>query len=477
MKKNIFYFNGLKILEDEFKPFELNIGKFKGTALEPMQIIYDSESKVNPEEALKKQCSLSVDSKVPSHDFMSYTTSLDTLEKIFSNKTLRASSLIYANLNDPLEKERAGINKISGSRFIICFCHARSEKKYFWDNYGGADKSFKVCMRLPNFSDKLDKVIHTDYALLSEDKKVFFRSEEYFKTINVNGIPGKSAGVAPVHTDYDIGACIDSCEFIDIKYISDKDAYTNDSHAGYSNVNFGKYASNPNDSSRMLKTFDTDVLGREKVADPWTVEEESRLLFILSSQSWEKWQYIDIRLQDEFFRNAEIILSPESDAHLREKVEAIISNSGIEDEIKDSIRIKDSELTSKPVHVTAGDLLNNPGVAPEQIAEVKSQYHSHKLSSVTISSNTLICTFLVDPDPFSIFYTPLEEGKEPVREYRIEGIEEKDIEIAPDALAVKVGETLISSETIFSTPTQPNTTNNHRTRHYQPRNKEYKVKK
>lgn len=170
-------------------------------------------------------------------------------------------------------------------------------------------------------------------------------------------------------------------------------------------------------------------------------------------------------------------MSPESDAHLREKVEAIISNSGIEDEIKDSIRIKDSELTSKPVHVTAGDLLNNPGVAPEQIAEVKSQYHSHKLSSVTISSNTLICTFLVDPDPFSIFYTPLEEGKEPVREYRIEGIEEKDIEIAPDALAVKVGETLISSETIFSTPTQPNTTNNHRTRHYQPRNKEYKVKK
>lgn len=109
----------------------------------------------------------------------------------------------------------------------------------------------------------------------------------------------------------------------------------------------------------------------------------------------------------------------------------------------------------KNVKITKEGLLNNPGVDPKQIAKVKSQYHFHKISSVTLSSHTLICTFAPDSDPSSIFYTPFEEGKEPVREYEVvEGIE-GEVELMPDALAVRVGEKYISSEEIYNQHPSP----------------------
>lgn len=112
------------------------------------------------------------------------------------------------------------------------------------------------------------------------------------------------------------------------------------------------------------------------------------------------------------------------------------------------------------MEITEQDKLNNPGVDEHTIQAVQEQYHFHRISSASLSGSILHCTFVPDPDPSSIFYTPLERGAAPVREYRIEGIEEK-VEIAPDALAVKVGETLISSETIFSTPTLPTLSTTH----------------
>lgn len=107
------------------------------------------------------------------------------------------------------------------------------------------------------------------------------------------------------------------------------------------------------------------------------------------------------------------------------------------------------------MEITEQDKLNNPGVDLEQIAKVKSQYHFHKLSSVNPNHHTLHCTFVPDPDPSSIFYTPLEDGAEPVREYNI--YEEGELEIMPDGLAVRIktnqsgaeDEIIISSEEIW----------------------------
>lgn len=114
--------------------------------------------------------------------------------------------------------------------------------------------------------------------------------------------------------------------------------------------------------------------------------------------------------------------------------------------LTDNIKTRSGE----EVQVTVQDIANNPGVAPKQIAEVKSHYHFHKLSSVTLNHNTLICTFVPDPDPSSIFYTPLENNTSPVREYKIN--EEGDLSITPDGLAVRIGEKYISSEEIWDQP-------------------------
>lgn len=121
----------------------------------------------------------------------------------------------------------------------------------------------------------------------------------------------------------------------------------------------------------------------------------------------------------------------------------------------------------KNLHITAEDLFNNPGVDEQQIAEVKSQYHFHKLSSVNLTHHTIICTFAPDSDPSSIFFTPEENNKAPVREFCIDEVldggdgvdcgdcadEEKvKIEIMPDGLAVRIGEKYISSEEIWDQP-------------------------
>lgn len=100
------------------------------------------------------------------------------------------------------------------------------------------------------------------------------------------------------------------------------------------------------------------------------------------------------------------------------------------------------------MEITEQDKLNNPGVSLEEIAKVKSQYHFHRISSVSLSQHSLICTFQIDDDPTSLFYTPEENGKEPVRKYKIE-TEDKTPQIAPDALSVNVGEQLISAEEIW----------------------------
>lgn len=109
------------------------------------------------------------------------------------------------------------------------------------------------------------------------------------------------------------------------------------------------------------------------------------------------------------------------------------------------------------MEITEQDIRNNPGVEISEIKEVKSHYHFHKLSSVTLSSHTLHCTFAVDLDPASIFYTPLENDAAPVREFDLcsvdgvdSSIEEKEVEIMPDALAVKVGDSLIPTVLIFA---------------------------
>lgn len=92
----------------------------------------------------------------------------------------------------------------------------------------------------------------------------------------------------------------------------------------------------------------------------------------------------------------------------------------------------------------------------DEVEKIIAQYHFHKISSATLSSHTLLCTFQLDPDPTSIFYTLSEGGKEPVREYSLDGFDGSvDVRVSPDGLGVFISssgkeEEYISSEEIFS---------------------------
>ena len=55
-------------------------------------------------------------------------------------------------------------------------------------------------------------------------------------------------------------------------------------------------------------------------------------------------EWIDLRLKDEMFRDLIIIKSPWEDESLQGEIEAIIQNSELADDVKASIRIKDSEV-------------------------------------------------------------------------------------------------------------------------------------
>lgn len=100
------------------------------------------------------------------------------------------------------------------------------------------------------------------------------------------------------------------------------------------------------------------------------------------------------------------------------------------------------------MEITEQDKRNNPGVDEATIESVKEQYHFHRISSVSLSGSVLHCVFAVDEDPTSIFYTPLEDGAAPVRNYEVGEVGE--VKLMPDGLGVRVGKQYISSEEIFA---------------------------
>lgn len=103
------------------------------------------------------------------------------------------------------------------------------------------------------------------------------------------------------------------------------------------------------------------------------------------------------------------------------------------------------------MEITEQDKLNNPGVDEHAIQTIKEQYHFHRISSASLSGSVLFCVFAVDEDLSSIFFTPEENNKAPVREYEVGNVE-GDVSITSDGLAVRIGEKYISSEEIWDQP-------------------------
>ena len=268
------------------------------------------------------------------YDVMGYTTDRNTMRLIFQNKTFRSSSLSNANLNDTMEKQRVGVSEFASSRFITCFTHTHQESVPFWMYYGKDIREEKVLLQFRNFAINFEKCVRTDFAKVKDDKLCFFRSPEYGSTINSRWFSDT--------TQYDLRACIDSISVLDVEYVSPDSSVFTEDNSGQADIDFGHVTGQEN-AVVKLQGFNPTVLGKQK-SNPWKYEKETRILCTLSNPTFKEWDYIDLQLHSEMFRGLRIILSPWDDGALRNKVEEIISSSGLPADIISSITIKDTSL-------------------------------------------------------------------------------------------------------------------------------------
>lgn len=284
---------------------------------------------------------LHADEVCQTYERLLHYCNFETLKCIFKNRTLRCSSLDYANLNDLYEKQRIGIEEYTCNVFISCFCHRQTEKVPFWYDYGGKDYKHKVLIRFPNFTKNINDYINTDYALTVEGKKVFFYCPEYGATINSNSPYFRSPDSLPIKTDYDLRNCIKSLRIKDVDYRPKDDETFTANYSGEADVSFGKDM-----PSIETTTYDITSLGLYKT-EPWDYEEETRI--ILSLEIWGSilWNQIDLRLKDLIFKDMIIALNPWADDTFSAEINSMIDECDLSDEIKHSIHIIRSDLDGK----------------------------------------------------------------------------------------------------------------------------------
>lgn len=125
-------------------------------------------------------------------------------------------------------------------------------------------------------------------------------------------------------------------------YVSpDSSVFTAD-NSGQADIDFGHVTGQEN-AVVKLQGFNPTVLGKQK-SNPWEYEKETRILCTLLNPTFKEWDYIDLQLHPEMFRGLRIILSPWDDGALRNKVEEIVSSSGLPADIISSIVVEDSAL-------------------------------------------------------------------------------------------------------------------------------------
>lgn len=334
-----------KVMEKDSDKQKLKIsfGGLTFTAEETPYVVFGKAVK-DTDTDIDSKLHIDITESVKTYPQMRYTTDFTALGFILKKLTLRSSSIANARLNDKMEKERVGISQFAGSRFITCFSHSESENVHFWYSYGGDDRSKKICLKLSNFASNLTDVIHTDYCLLTDDKKAFFVSDEYYNTINQNGILGASIGLPQINTDFDLRNCVSSLEMFDVEYLPTKDeAFTKD-YSDKITVDFNASNATANTTTLTgITAYDPNCLGKQK-SNPWHIESESRILSCLKYPEFNEWSFIDLRLKEEFFRDMVIVLSPWLSPELESDVRKLIAESPISDEIKNSIKIEHSEL-------------------------------------------------------------------------------------------------------------------------------------
>lgn len=277
-----------------------------------------------------------VEEQTRKYPCFAYTTDIDTFDLIIKNMTFRSSCLTNASLNDPLEKERKGVEEFAGSRFITCFCHTNIEQVPFWAYYGKTNKPKKLLLQFKNFANNIDDNIFTDYALIDK-QRILFNSKEYAAHLNYRYI-NKTILDEKIYLD----AFIDTLQFVDVKYVPPDSEFLKRDYRAPIKLNIEKLTGKANDNV-IIDGYDPTVLGVYK-SEAWKNEEETRLLLTVNQPDFKKLSYIDLRLKPAIFENLKIVLSPWDDGILKQEVLRIINNSSLPESIKETIEIQDSCL-------------------------------------------------------------------------------------------------------------------------------------
>lgn len=281
--------------------------------------------------------SIHIDDNLKQYDCMGYTTDIETMRLIFENKTIRSTSLANPRLNDEKEKERFGVERFAAGYFVTCFTHTNQENIYFWNNYGKDVKENKVLLQFKNFALNFKDCINTDFAKVKNNKICFFNSRRYEGAVNKRE--------EMFQLGYDIDNCINVVEVFDVEYKSNKSKELTQDYSGKAHLHLDKITGIDN-SIVSVKTYDPTIFGKYKT-DDWAIEQETRILSILSNMDFNKWEYIDLNLYDDFFRGLTIILSPWDNGSLKGEIKKILHDSNLPLDIIDSISIKDSVYKNK----------------------------------------------------------------------------------------------------------------------------------
>lgn len=259
-------------------------------------------------------------------------TSLDVLKIMLNNRTLKCNSL--KNVNDLLERKRKGIEKLTESFYVACFCNRQYEIVPCWFLYGGCNPdNEKVLLRFKNFANSLDNVIEGDWAFTDETKQIFFDAKKVF-TVNEGGI-----SCCPIRDPHiENRQTIKTVRLFDVEYLLPNDEALLKEYKTSGNVSFGKGG-----TTFPTQISDVRSIGKYKTIH-WGYEYETRIQCTMNPMDIFYFNYILLRLKDEIFRDMVIVANPWASDRFIAEIGTALSDSTLNGDIKKSIVVQRSEL-------------------------------------------------------------------------------------------------------------------------------------
>lgn len=262
-----------------------------------------------------------IESNFLCHERLFHYTTLDTLELILKNKTLRFNRNDF--LNDLIEHKRA---KNSCDYFVSCFTYELKESIPMWYIYSrfnmlNEDKEKPVGVRISVLNRPFFKNIFSFYNMKSESTD-YFNYEK--RGSRVDGIIYNNV----FHVENGVMQ-LSKINFSDVHY-NDRNLKTDPSET----QDYGN-----------LKIKITNVYSLASVKSlSWAYEKESRFFITLYNNKLNV-KYIDVHLNDNFFNDMEITFSPLiSDNEIKnaeERIKYLLSDyriKFIESELKGNVR-------------------------------------------------------------------------------------------------------------------------------------------